>query len=166
MSSTTHDEDKLIIELAVLPMLASAVIETGVAKDQQSQPEVVEAKRLFSEAFDEAMSGLKHKDKQRLKFPAYRLRDLIMKPYIETGIPVVKFGLITFHIMRELTDCEYLTIPESSPLSRGLDILIEALEDEANIEARNKSAMKNARQILRRLQEQGFYQLVVIGETV
>jgi hypothetical protein len=143
------------IERALFPFLALNVLIAG-AKDQR-EPGVVEAKQLFWQAHDEAFEGLGRKRQPSLMRRLERVRVEIMAEYERQEIPVCKFGLILYHVMRIVTDCDYLVVPTDSAMSRGLDLLLPALEEIADEPGVDASAQKQARRVLDHLGRIGLF---------
>jgi len=151
----TYISDTQRIELALPPFLALSVLISGAADPKE--PGVVEAKRLFWEAHDEALAGLDLKKRHSLMRRLERSRNEIMADYEAAEIRVCKFGLIVYHILKILTDSDYLVVPPDSAMGKGLDLLLPALEEEAAIGAVDASAQKQARKVLEKLNAIGLY---------
>lgn len=68
-----------------------------------------------------------------------------------------KLGLIGYYLLRALTDGDYLVIGQESQMQQALDMLLPLLEEHASIAAVDRSAQKQARKVLMRLQGLGYY---------
>jgi len=151
----TYISDSQRIELALPPFLALSVLISGAA--DPNEPGVVEAKQLFWTAHFEPFDGLDQKKRHALMRRCERTRDEIMREYEQAETRVCKFGLIVYHVLKILTDSDYLVLPPESAMSRGLDLLLPALEEEAAIGAVDASAHKQARKVIEKLNRLGFY---------
>lgn len=139
-----------------------AAILAGV-EDQQSE-EFLKAKADLIEAGGEPVSDLMDKKAVKILDRTRSLLDTITKEHIAEGAEVAKVALITFHFMRFIIEDGYLQYEEGSAFDRSIQAFMEALEHKAQEPKINASAIKQAKRMLRRLQELGYYRGVEVPD--
>lgn len=78
--------------------------------------------------------------------------------YVKEQAEVSKLGLIMFHFIRYLIEDHYLVYEENGPFDKSITAFMEALEHKAQEGKVNDSAIRQARKMLKRLQDKGYYQ--------
>jgi hypothetical protein len=149
--------DTCRVELALPIMVALDVLLNGV-EDQDSDYEATRA--ALKEAITEVLADCTDRKHDSLLRRCERLHMEIFAPCMVEGSQVAKTGLVLYHLLRIMTDADYLVIDQVSAFGRALDLLLPALQDAADEPALNASAEKQARKALRALQQRGYFQAI------
>ena len=154
--------DRQRVEIGLPSHMMLAAILAGV-EDQQSE-EFLKAKSDLIEAGSEPVSDLMDKKAVKILDRTRSLLDTITKDHVAEGVEVAKVALITFHFMRFIIEDGYLQYVEGSAFDRSIQAFMEALEYKAQEPKINASAIKQAKRMLRRLQELGYYRGVEVPD--
>lgn len=154
--------DRQRVEIGLPSHMMLAAILAGV-EDQQSE-QFLKAKADLIEAGSEPVSDLMDKKAVKILDRTRSLLDGITREYVADGVEVAKVALITFHFMRFIIEDGYLQYAEGSAFERSIQAFMEALEHKAQEPKINASAIKQAKRMLRRLQELGYYRGVEVPD--
>lgn len=154
--------DRQRVEIGLPAHMMLAAILAGV-EDQQSE-EFLQAKADLIIAGSDPVSDLVDKKAIKILNRTRALLDAITKEHIAEGMEVAKVALITFHFMRFIIEDGYLQYEEGSAFERSIHAFMEALEHKAQEPKVNASAVKQARKMLRKLQDLGYYQGVAVPD--
>lgn len=147
--------DRQRVELLLLPMMAQLIVKRGVDDPEESSSR--KAIKLFDNAMGEAVQGLTDRETYKLLRRACRLHQELVKPYQDAQARVDKIGLMLFNLLTWSIDSGYIVLHDNSPMSLGLDMLLPALEEAANITKLDESARKAAGKMLKTLQSEGYF---------
>lgn len=148
--------DSQRVEATLLPMLMMDVLLNGAV--DPDHPDVGEAKNLLWLATREVIMDMPEQRQRKLMRRTKRTHDTLLASYKEAEARVDKVGLLVFYVLQAVTDCDYMVLPMSSPLSRAMDLMLPALAPTAEIEKLNASARKGARKALKTLQTLGYFE--------
>jgi hypothetical protein len=142
------------VELALPIMVALDVLLNGVAEHDD---EYETTRTALKDALAEVLADCTDRKHDSLLRRCERLHMEIFAPCMVEGSQVAKTGLVLYHLLRVLTDADYLVIAPGSAFGRALDLLLPSLQHAADEPALNASAEKQARKLLRVLQQRGYY---------
>lgn len=147
--------DRLLVELVLIPMLMHDVAVQGI-RVSDDVGGFFKLTGLLDEAMREPIAHLPLKDQGKIVRRAQRARDICNAEvrFADT------LGLVTYHIMRELTDCGYLEIGQASPLWQAAQIFMASLEDAANRGEQLEEAEVRAADVMRRLRAERLFERV------
>jgi hypothetical protein len=152
----TYLSDRHRVELLLLPMIAQSVVKAGAT--HPGDPTVIQAVNHFAAAIQEVVAGVDDKKRYSLLRRASRLHNAAAQPHVEAKVRVDKVGLMLFYLLNWSVECGYLVLHDGTPMAKGLDLLLPALEHAANISKLDASAQKAAVKLLTTLQADGFFQ--------
>lgn len=147
--------DRHRVEMLLLPMIAQSVVKAGA--NQPDAPEAIAAINHFAKAMEEAVADVDSKKRYSLIRRALRLHNDITKTHREAKARVDKVGLMLFYLLEWAIHDGYLVLHDGTPMAKGLDLLLPALEHAANISKLDASARKAAAKLLEALQYDGFF---------
>jgi hypothetical protein len=150
------------VERLLLPHIMLGVLHSGV-NDRQS-PDCIRCNGHLVDASLVAVEGLTEKKRNSLIKRMIRLHDGLLEPYRKNGARVDKVGLITYYILKAVTDTGYMEIVADSAMDKAMAIMLPALTPSAQIERLDASAQRAARKLLTQMQEQGYFKGVVMEE--
>lgn len=154
--------DRHRVELMLPAQMMLAVLIAGA--DAPNHPDAKEARACLKQASDEVVADLSDKQRASLARRVARVHLEITEEHRRIAARVDKVGLIAYYLIKAITDCDYLVIPDGSAMSRGLAYMLRALEPSANIERLDQSAQKASRKMLLHLQRLGYYERVPVGD--
>lgn len=145
----------------LFPIIAYAVVAAGA--NEPDSDEAKEAKAYFQTAVTEAFANNDKSKNRKLASRALRVSEKVIAPFNKgTEGRVDKVGLVLYHMLRWVTDADYLVIPDETPMRKGLDMLLPGLEHAASEERLNRSALKAAKKMMSALQEEGYFEGVTV----
>lgn len=156
--------DKMRVELALPPRMLFTLACTkafvcyddkGEVQDASGHETVQKVQKLLLAACLEPLEGLPRERGAKLARRIERVHEEVTKRFEERS--AVGAGLTIVYWFQDLLEREVLVLHEGSAVAMAADILIPMLEHGTAIEALDKSARKQARQLLRDLQARGFY---------
>lgn len=139
-------KDTHYVELVLLPMLMQEVAMGGI-RISDDVCGYFKLTGLLDEAMRAPIAHLSLKDQAKIVRRAQRARDICNAQVRFTDT----LGLITYHIMRDLTDRGYLEIGEQSALFQAATIFMESLEVAANRGDQFEETMAKAVEVLHAL---------------
>lgn len=147
--------DRQRVELMLPAHMMLGVFLNGV--DEKDEPAAVTLKAKLVAASIMPVADVMEPARSKLIRRAARAYHEITDGYTKEGATVGKMGLISFHLLRVLLDCEYLVMPGGSPMSDAMDEMLPLLDEAYQEEALDRSARKQARRVLGHLQRLGYY---------
>lgn len=154
--------DRQRVEISLPSQMMLGAFKAGV-EDQGSE----EFKSVITdllEASMEPVSDLVSKKAAKIILRINSLLKDITVEYVKQDAEVSKVALITFHFMRFIIEDNYLQYEQGSAFDRSIQAFMEALEHKASEPRVNESAIKQAKKMLKRLQEWGYYRGVQIND--
>lgn len=153
-----YRSDRAIIE-ALLPVrFLASVVHYGVA-----DPNADDAKQLIAwlkAAEAEIVAGRTGREVFKLARRSWSAYDLAMAPYLKEEASCAKFGLIVFYLLALLEEQEVYLFTPGSAFDQAQQALYGpegTIVELANIGAVDVSAQKQARRLLRALQDMGYF---------
>jgi len=153
-----YRSDRHIVE-ALLPVrFLASVVHYGVA-----DPAADDAQQLITwlkEAEREIVAGRSDKEAFKLARRSWSAYDHAMAPYLKEEASCAKFGLIVFYLLALLEEQEVYLFTPGSPFDQAQQALYGpegTIVELANIDAVDVSAQKQARRLLRSLQDMGYF---------
>lgn len=154
--------DRQIVE-ALLPIrLLSSVVFHGVA-----DPGSDDAKQVLDwlkQAETDLVSQRTDKEKIKLVRRSWAAYDDVMGPFLKEETTCAKFGLIVFYLLAELEAQEIYLFAQGGLFDRAQQAIFSSggtVVEIANIDALDISAQKQARRLLRALQDLGYFREAV-----
>ena len=138
-----------------MPMMLLGVLLVGV--NDPDLPAAKAAKEHLIAASESAIDDLQKAARKKIIARAHRAHLEVMAPYEKAGHRVDKIGLTVFFLLQAITDCDYMLIGADTPMQKGVDLMLAALEPAAEITPMLESAKKQARKVLDHLQRLGYY---------
>lgn len=154
--------DRQRVEIGLPSHMMLAALIAGV-EDQQDE-EFIRAKADLIEAGGEPVSDLMDKKAVKILDRTRWVLDTITKDHVKEGAEVAKIALITFHFMRFIIEDGYLQYEPEGAFDRSITAFMDALEHKAQEPKVNASAIKQAKKMLRQLQEMGYYGVVTVPD--
>lgn len=152
-----YRSDRSIVE-ALLPIcLLLSVVHFGVSDPASAEAQQLTAWLKAAEA--EQLSGKPDADVRRLARRSWAVYDRIMAPFMRDETSCAKFGLIVFYLLAELEGQGIYLFTPGSSFDKAQQAIYGAdgtVVEMANIEAVDASAQKQARRLLRVLQDEGY----------
>ena len=152
---SAYRSDRQRIETLLLPIMCQSVVKSGAG--DPSAADAIACANHFGSAIEESIAGVGEKKKYSLLRRAMRLHETITEPYTKHGSRVDKVGLMVFYVLKWATESEYLILHDGTAMSKGLDLLLPALEHAAQIEPLENAARKQAKKLLAHLQLEGYF---------
>jgi hypothetical protein len=158
----TFKTDREIIQELLPVRLFGAVVLHGI-----DDPNGEVAKQLMlwlTEAEDDIIKSATPGKRDALRRRAWRLHDVILKPFKESETHVAKFALIVFHMLAHIRDCGMLHFEEGGPLDQAISAVLSdegTVVEFANKPKVDESAHKQARKMFAIVQAEGYYRGVV-----
>lgn len=150
------DRHRVEICLPTQMMLACAI--AGISEENQQQEDFKSFKADLVKASWEAVEDLAVNKTRSVLNRVMKLNQAMADEFLKDdkdNIP--KLALIQFHCIRFIIEDEYLQYEEDSPFGRGVVTFMNAIDHHAAEEKLNASAIKQARKMLKRLQQMGYY---------
>ena len=110
---------------------------------------------LLKLACFEPLEGLPNKLRLLLAKQIDRVHAYVMNEYDDQRAD--KVGAAIYYFLKEITDTGYLELWEGSPVAEAAALFLPMIEHVFEIDALDESAQKQARRILSKLQERGYY---------
>ena len=151
-----NDRQRVEIGLPAQMMLAGFI--AGV-EDQESE-EFKRTRADLIEAGGEPVADLTDKKAVSILRRTSTVLDAVTKEHVKEGSEIAKVALITFHFMRFIIEDGYLQYVEGGAFDRSINAFMEALEHRAKEPRVNASAIKQAKKMLKQLQDMGYYRNV------
>jgi hypothetical protein len=126
----------------------------GGANDK-NLPEAKTAQQCFIDAGVEAVKDLPANEAAKILRRAKRLHEEVLDVF--DGQRFDKIGLVVFFALKAITDCDYVQIGEESAMRKGVELLLDALEPALEVEPIVASARKQARKLLTKFNELGYF---------
>lgn len=143
----------------LLPIrMFSAIILHGI--DDPHGPEAKQITAWLREAEADVLASALPNKVDSLKRRAWRLHDVILKPFQEEETAVAKFALIVFYVLDQVRKHGLLNFPEDGPLDKAISAVLAedgTVSEQANIEKVDNSAQKQARKLFAVIQAEGYY---------
>jgi len=153
-----YRSDRHIVE-ALLPVrFLASVVHYGVA-----DPNADDAKQLIAwlkAAEAEIVAGRTDGEAVKLARRSWSAYDHAMAPYLKEEASCAKFGLIVFYLLALLEEQGVYLFTPRSPFDQAQQALYGpegTIVELANIDAVDVSAQKQARRLLRSLQDMGYF---------
>ena len=147
--------DRQRVEIGLPSHMMLAALIAGV--EDQGSDEFKKAKADLIEAGGEPVADLQDRKAVSVLNRTRSVLDAITKDHIKEGAEVSKVALITFHFMRFIIEDGYLQYTADGAFDRSINAFMEALEYKAQEPLVNASAIKQAKKMLRQLQDMGYY---------
>lgn len=125
-------------------------------KEEEGRVELNKMRKLLATASIEPLQNLNQQSRLVLSRQIDRVHAQVMKEYDQHRAD--KVATAVYYFLKELTDTGYLELWEGSPVAEAAAIylpMIEHVFEETRLDA---SAQKQARRIIQKLQERGYYQ--------
>lgn len=125
-----------------------------------------ETKSLLMEACQDALADLPKKKEMSLLRRIERVHIELVQPYLKKDkADPRKIGIMAYYLLQHLVDTNTIIVPEDSAFGLALNHMLPALsppedateKEDADYEALNRSAKKQVRKIVERLQNEGYY---------
>lgn len=153
-----YRSDRHIVE-ALLPVrFLASVVHFGVA-----DPKADDAQQLLSwlkAAEGEIVAGRPDKEAFKLVRRSWSAYDHAMAPYLKEEASCAKFGLIVFYLLALLEEQGVYLFTSGGPFDQAQQAFYGpegTIVELANIDAVDVSAQKQARRLLRSLQDMGYF---------
>lgn len=125
-------------------------------KEEEGRAQIEQMRSLLKVACIEPLNGLSKSSALVLSRQIDRVHAQVMNEYDQQRADKVATAI--YYFLKDLTDTGYLELWEGSPVAEAAAIylpMIEHVFEEAKLDA---SAQKQARRIIQKLQEKGYYQ--------
>jgi phosphoribosylamine-glycine ligase len=153
-----YRSDRQITE-ALLPVrMLSSVVHFG-AVDRQD-PEAQQVLAWLKAAELDLLDGRADRERVKIARRSWSAYDRAIKPYLDSETACAKFGLIVFYLLAELEAQEIYLFEPSSAFDQAQRAIYSeegSIVEIAGTDAIDSSAQKQARRLLRQLQEDGFF---------
>jgi len=137
-------------------MFAVANLDAFVFVDDVEGPLRLERmKALLRVACLEPLKGMAPPVARVIGNKVDRLHTKMMEEYNEQRAD--KVAAAVFYFLKELTDSGYLELWEGSPVAEAAELYLPMIEHVFEEKALDESAQKQARRMLKKLQEMGYY---------
>lgn len=154
----SYKTDREYIQDLLPVRMFGAVILHGI--DDPKGATALQIMKWLKDAEDDVLVGVNAKKADGLKRRAWRLHDVILKPFRQEETAVSKFALIVFYVLDHVRKHGQLNITEGGPLDLAISsVLAEdgTVVEQANIEKVDNSAQKQARKLFALIQNEGYY---------
>jgi hypothetical protein len=151
----TYMNDRQRVEALLLPIMLLDVLLAGVSDPNHEDAKATKA--FLSEASNAPLAGLVKKERDKVARRMVRVHQEVMAPYRREEMRADKVGLITYFLLKSVTECDYLVLSVDDPLQKALDLFLPALTPSAEIEPLLVSARKAARKVLDHFQTLGYF---------
>lgn len=157
------DRHRVEICLPAQMMLACAI--AGISEEEQKKDDFISFKKDLIDAGWEPVEDLDTKKRNGVLRRVLRLHESIPKQIIgDDPGDIPKLALVQFHLIKMILEDGYLQYEEDGAFHRSVLTFMEALQHHAEKEKLNASAIKQAKKLLRRLQDEGYYRGVTIPD--
>lgn len=146
--------DRQRIELALPAHVMMGVIIASVDGYDDDFKRCVE---LLKTAACEPVNDLDDRRARKIQERVRKLHHVAVDPYAGEGGDVGKFGLIAFFWIKSMVESGYFVFAEGSAIDEALKLYTAAIERKAEEPKVVASARKQARELIGRLQAQGYY---------
>jgi len=147
--------DRQVVEATLPSSLFWSVMVHGVADpDAGDNPKVI---CLLDQATEEAVANLTPEHRSKILRRASRLYQVALEDFQKQGIEAGKFGLIVFYLFDALRNAGLFELVDGSPLDQALEVLLPAVAEWTAVPAVDASAQKQARRLLKLLQDEGYF---------
>lgn len=156
-----YRSDRHIVESLIPIRLLLSVVHFGMA---EGSAEAVQLTAWLKAAEAEHLSGRIDAEVRRLARRSWTIYDRVMAPFLEDETSCAKFGLIVFYLLAELEEQGIPLFAAGSSFDLAQQALYGAegtITEMANIAAVDASAQKQARRVLRTLQDEGYFREAV-----
>lgn len=158
----TYRSDRHIVECLIPVRMLLSVVHYGVADPASDEAAQLTAWLKAAEAAQ--LSGLVAADIGRLARRSWAIYDRVMAPFIREEASCAKFGLIVYYLLADLEAQGIALFTTGSPFDLAQQALYGpdgTIVELANIGAVDASAQKQARRLLRNLQDEGYFREAV-----
>lgn len=147
--------DRQRVEIVLPAQIMLGILLAGVSEET---PEFEACKLHLLNACKEPVADLLPRQQSKILDRATRLHRDVARPYVVDGADTAKFGLVVFYWLQSIVDCGYFAFTDGSAIDKALKLFLPAIEHAAQVEAIDRSAQKQARKFLGRLQSLGYFQ--------
>ena len=154
--TVTLYKERVECALPARMMFALTVQDVFVVVDEEKGRENLDKMRsLLKLACFEPLEGLPNKLRLLLAKQIDRVHAYVMNEYDDQRAD--KVGATIYYFLKEITDTGYLELWEGSPVAEAAALFLPMIEHVFEIDALDGSAQKQARRILSKLKEKGYY---------
>lgn len=154
------ERNRVEICLPAQMMLACAI--AGISPENQEKEDFKSFKADLIAASWEVVDGMLERDRHKVLNRVMKLNQSLADAFLKDDKDdIPKLALIQFHTIRFIIEDGYLQYEADSPLGRGIETFMSAIDHHAAEPKLNASAIKQARKMLKFLQDQGYYPGVV-----
>lgn len=149
--------DRHRVEICLPAQMMLAAILAGVPEAQQKKQDFLDLKKDLIDLSWEAVIDLPPKQQHKLLQRVLKLHSDLNKEFMSDKEDIPKIALIEFHCIKFIIEDEYLQYTEGSLFDTSIQTFMASIEHHAQKEKVNASAIKQARKMLKFLQDQGYY---------
>lgn len=154
--SYISDRHRVEICLPAQMMLACAI--AGISPENQEKEDFKSFKADLVAASWDIVTDMTQKDRHKVLNRVMKLNQSLADNFLKDDKDdIPKLALIQFHCIRFIIEDHYLQYEEDSPFGRGVVTFMNAIDHHASEPKVNASAIKQARKMLKFLQQQGYY---------
>lgn len=146
-----------IVERIIPPGIMYSAVYAGVA--DRAEKDHTEVLKLLEQAMSVELDGLPFQKRASASRHARKAADAVLRPFVDRREKAARFALIAFYVMRQLID-EGLYELRDGPFSEAMDAVLNpdgSVTELANIDGVDRSAQKQARQVLAKLRSMGYF---------
>lgn len=147
-------KDRQRVEVCLPAQMMMAVFLHGLPEEVLKSDDWTKLKTDLVDASTETVDALAPKDRNKLLNRTKNVHQRMVADFVKEDTEVGKLGLVVFHLIRYIIEDGYLQYDEEGPFARSIVTFMEALEHHAQKDRMNSSAMKQAKKMLKRLQEE------------
>lgn len=140
------------------PQLLLSVVQAGYAGDDGEEAGAI--RTLLRMATAEAVADLTEPTRSKVLRRSKRAYDDVVVRFLRGEPTVGKVGLTIFYALQAIVEADYLVLHDRSAMAEAIDLVLPHLERAAASEALDRSAQKQARQLLRHLGELGYFRQI------
>lgn len=147
--------DRQRVEASIPAFLMFDVALSGL--DESEGEQVKNLRTYLAIASTECVQDLQEPSRSKILRRSQRIFHEVFDEYRKENMDVAKLGLMAYYLLKAVTDVDYLVIGPESMMQKALDILLPVLGEHAEVQKLDRSAQKQARRVLQRLQGFGYY---------